>query len=70
MASSQLTCLTSHAADLDWAMRIAAGDVDALRALMKRHNQRLYRTARSILRDDAASIISGIPAGYWCVGSA
>jgi RNA polymerase sigma-70 factor (ECF subfamily) len=35
------------------AQRIAAGDLDALQILMRRHNQTLYRTARSILKDDA-----------------
>lgn len=39
--------------DFDIAQRIAAGDRDELRRLMRRYNQRLYRTARSILRDDA-----------------
>ena len=38
--------------DVSLAARIAAGDRDALRGLMRRHNQRLYRTARAILRDD------------------
>ena len=35
--------------------RAAAGDAAAVRAIMQRHNQRLYRMARSILRDDAAA---------------
>ncbi|MEO6023143.1 MAG: RNA polymerase sigma factor [Burkholderiales bacterium] len=39
--------------DIDIAQRIAAGDCDALRVMMRRYNQTLYRTARSILRDDA-----------------
>ena len=39
--------------DIEVARRIAAGDRDALERLMRRYNQRLYRTARSILRDDA-----------------
>lgn len=40
-------------ADGELARRIAAGDQHAFRLLMRRHNQKLYRTARSILRDDA-----------------
>jgi len=40
-------------ADIDIARRIAAGDQDELQRLMRVNNQRLYRTARSILRDDA-----------------
>ena len=39
--------------DFEIAQRIAAGDRDQLRLLMRRYNQRLYRTARSILKDDA-----------------
>jgi RNA polymerase sigma-70 factor (ECF subfamily) len=39
--------------DAEIARRIAADDWDALRRMMQRHNQTLYRTARSILKDDA-----------------
>lgn len=39
--------------DLELARRIAAHDHDAFELLMRRYNQRLYRTARSILKDDA-----------------
>jgi len=39
--------------DADLARSIAAGDEDSLRRLMRRHNQPLFRAARSILRDDA-----------------
>ncbi len=38
--------------DYDLAQSVAAGDLDALKTLMRRHNQALYRTARSVLRDD------------------
>ena len=31
--------------------RVRAGDVDAFESIMRRHNQRLYRAARAILRD-------------------
>lgn len=40
-------------ADAELAARIASGDGLALQHLMRRHNQTLYRTARSILKDDA-----------------
>src|SRR5574340_159192 len=40
-------------ADAEIAGRIASGDMVALQQLMRRHNQTLYRTARSILKDDA-----------------
>lgn len=39
--------------DLELAQRIAAGDRNAFEPLMRRYNQMLYRTARSILKDDA-----------------
>jgi len=39
--------------DAEMASRVAAGDQDAFRLLMRRHNQAMFRTARSILRDDA-----------------
>ena len=39
--------------DLELAQRIAAGDKGAFELLMRRHNQMLYRTARSILKDEA-----------------
>lgn len=38
--------------DGDIARRIAGGDQTALQLLMRRHNQKLYRTARSILKDE------------------
>src|SRR5258708_20655536 len=39
--------------DVELAQRSAAGDKRAFELLMRRHNQILYRTARSILKDDA-----------------
>lgn len=39
--------------DTEIARRIALGDRDAFELLMRRYNQILYRTARSILKDDA-----------------
>jgi RNA polymerase sigma-70 factor (ECF subfamily) len=39
--------------DIELARAIEGEDRDALRHLMRRHNQMLYRTARSILKDDA-----------------
>jgi len=41
--------------DAELAGRIALGDMVALQYMMRRHNQTLYRTARSILKDDAES---------------
>ena len=39
--------------DPELARCIAAGDQNAFELLMRRHNQMLFRTARSILKDDA-----------------
>src|SRR5471032_3703121 len=39
--------------DIEIARRIALGDRDAFELLMRRYNQTLFRTARSILKDDA-----------------
>ncbi len=39
--------------DADIARRIATGDDAALVLLMRRHNQSMYRAARSILKDEA-----------------
>ena len=39
--------------DAELALHIGLGDVRALELVMRRHNRLLYRTARSILRDDA-----------------
>lgn len=39
--------------DVELCRRIAADDRDAFQVLMRRYNQSLYRTARSILKDDA-----------------
>ncbi len=39
--------------DLELAGRIRCGDADAFRILMQRHNQRLFRMARGVLRDPA-----------------
>lgn len=41
--------------DQDLARRMARGDTKALQALMRIYNRRLFRTARTILRDDAAA---------------
>ena len=39
--------------DIELASAIAAGDHDAFRTLMRQHNRLLYRTARSIVKDDS-----------------
>ncbi|HEY9461151.1 MAG TPA: sigma-70 family RNA polymerase sigma factor, partial [Paralcaligenes sp.] len=42
-----------NSSDTELAQRVAHGDHGAIEALMRRYNQRLYRVARSILRNDA-----------------
>jgi RNA polymerase sigma-70 factor, ECF subfamily len=44
---------TAHATDDELATRVAGRDHAAFEALMRRHNQRLFRVARAILGDDA-----------------
>ena len=40
-------------ADEDVVARVLGGDVALFEVLMRRYNQRLYRAARAITRDDA-----------------
>lgn len=47
------TKLDPKIADADLAREVAGGNHDAMRLLMRRYNQTLFRTARAILRDDA-----------------
>src|SRR5688572_590148 len=47
-----LTAAIAEPSDLAVAGAIAAGDHEAFRTLMQRHNRLLYRTARSIVKDD------------------
>ncbi len=53
MQTAVAATIDNEESDFEVARRIAGGDRNALSALMKRHNQKLYRTARSILNDDA-----------------
>jgi len=39
--------------DAELARRVGSGEEGALRLMMRRHNQTLFRTARAILREDA-----------------
>ncbi|CAB1367551.1 RNA polymerase sigma factor [Denitratisoma oestradiolicum] len=52
MNSSSSLSMHPQSSDIELARSIAAGDHDAFKVLMRRHNQTLYRTARSILRND------------------
>jgi RNA polymerase sigma-70 factor, ECF subfamily len=53
MIPEHAATLDARTPDLELARHVAAGDEAALRLLMRRYNQTLYRTARGILRDDA-----------------
>ena len=53
MNSVSSTPVCKDLSDAEIARRIAAGDMDVLRMMMQRYNRTLYRTARSILKDDA-----------------
>ncbi len=44
--------ISAATADPELAARAAAGDTAAFEAIMRRHNQLLFRTARSIVRSD------------------
>jgi RNA polymerase sigma-70 factor (ECF subfamily) len=39
--------------DAEWVARAQRGDADAFERIMRQHNRLLFRTARSILKDDA-----------------
>lgn len=45
--------MLGHLTDAALVARVLAGDHDAFEVIMRRHNQLLFRTARSILRTDA-----------------
>lgn len=58
--------------DADVARRVAASDWYALERLMRSHNQTLFRTARSILRDDAEAedaVQDAFVAAYRAIGT-
>ena len=52
-AANRKPAIDSTASDADLVAYAKAGDRDAMRILMKRHNRAAFRTARAILRDDA-----------------
>ncbi|HET6146665.1 MAG TPA: RNA polymerase sigma factor [Polyangia bacterium] len=45
--------LSSTLSDEEIVARVSAGQVDLFEVLMRRHNQRVFRAARAIVRDDA-----------------
>lgn len=53
MKAAALTSEQQAMTDMEIVQRIAGGDDDAFTLLMRRYNQKMYRTARGILGDDA-----------------
>ena len=53
MQPSARKTLDESIGDAELAQRVAGGEQQAFELLMRRHNQSLFRTARSIVRDDA-----------------
>ena len=51
--TTSLELATSELSDDDVVRRVADGEVGLFEVLMRRHNQRVYRVARSVLADDA-----------------
>jgi RNA polymerase sigma-70 factor (ECF subfamily) len=45
--------LSSTLSDEEIVARVLAGDIELFEVLMRRHNQRVFRAARAIVRDDA-----------------
>lgn len=52
-AEAKIIASEDVVSDVDLALAIAGGDQGAFQALIRRHGRLLYRTARSIVRDDA-----------------
>ena len=51
--SAEVKPFVGECSDAALCTAIAGGDQEAFRTLMRRYNRRLYRTARSILKDEA-----------------
>src|SRR6478736_1607419 len=50
--SSEVTSLPSILADSEIVRRVRAGDRALFEVLMRRHNQRVYRAARAVVKDE------------------
>ncbi|HNP37257.1 MAG TPA: RNA polymerase sigma factor [Woeseiaceae bacterium] len=55
-AAAALPASFSHLGDEDIIIRIKGGEIDAYEGIMRHHNQRLFRIARSIVTDDAEAM--------------
>ncbi len=59
MTSAPATTLREHSSDEEIVRRIVGGDAALFEILMRRHNQRIYRAVRAVLRadDDAEDVM-------------
>jgi RNA polymerase sigma-70 factor (ECF subfamily) len=59
MTSALATMLREHSSDEEIVRRIVGGDAALFEILMRRHNQRIYRAVRAVLRadDDAEDVM-------------
>lgn len=55
MAEIELPATPDDCSDAELVTRVLAGDVSAFAVLMRRHNRRLFRVVRAMVRDDAAA---------------
>jgi len=72
MMSAQPAAVPEGIGDMELAMRVAARDGAAFELLMRRHNRRLFRIARSVLRGDADAedaLQESYMAAYRAIGS-
>jgi RNA polymerase sigma-70 factor (ECF subfamily) len=51
--ASTAVAASAAISDAEIVARVVAGEIELFEVLMRRHNQRLFRTARAIVRDDA-----------------
>jgi RNA polymerase sigma-70 factor, ECF subfamily len=64
VAGSRETFPPSTIADEEVVRRVLAGDPAAFEVLMRRHNQRVYRTIRAVLRHDSADVEDAMQQTY------
>jgi RNA polymerase sigma-70 factor (ECF subfamily) len=55
---------SSGVSDSDVVHRVLSGDVASFEILMRRHNQRVYRTIRAVLRRDSADVEDAMQQTY------
>jgi RNA polymerase sigma-70 factor (ECF subfamily) len=53
MTDARALAASGTISDAEIVARVLAGEVELFEVLMRRHNQRLFRTARAIVRDEA-----------------